>query len=83
MNELRNKLATQGLSRPTHDRVWAESWPGSGGASGSTPWPARILLSVLLSVLLLILPGSQLLLCRCSGCPCRRRTASPTGPSAP
>lgn len=58
MDELRNKLAAQGLSRPTHDRVLGGVMAGVGRRIGLDPWPARILLSILL----LILPGSQLLI---------------------
>ena len=58
MDELRNRLATQGLSRPTHDRVLGGVMAGVGRRIGLDPWPARILLSILL----LLLPGSQLLI---------------------
>lgn len=58
MDELRTTLATHGLSRPTHDRVLGGVMAGVGRRLGLDPWPARILLSVLL----LILPGSQLVL---------------------
>jgi len=58
MDELRNNLAARGLSRPAHDRVLGGVMAGVGRRCGLDPWPARIILTVLL----LLLPGSQLLL---------------------
>ncbi|MCW2713847.1 MAG: hypothetical protein JWN88_894 [Frankiales bacterium] len=58
MDELRNTLASKGLTRPTHDRVLGGVMAGVGRRFGLDPWPARIILSVLL----LIIPGSQLLI---------------------
>ncbi len=58
MDELRNTLATRGLTRPTHDRVLGGVMAGVGRRVGLDPWPARIILTVLL----LLIPGSQLLL---------------------
>lgn len=58
MDDVRNTLGRHGLVRPAHDRVLGGVLSGVGRRVGLDPWPARILLTVLL----LVVPGSQLLL---------------------
>lgn len=58
MDELRTKLGRQGLVRPTGDRVLGGVMAGVGRRFGLEPWPARLVISVLM----LVVPGSQLLL---------------------
>lgn len=58
MDEVRNKLAAQGLVRPRDERVLAGVMAGVGQRFGLDPWPARIVFTLLL----LLLPGSQLLI---------------------
>lgn len=58
MDELRTSLGRHGLVRPTGDRVLGGVMAGIGRRFGLDPWPARLVISVLL----LVVPGSQLLL---------------------
>ena len=58
MNDVRQSFAHQGLVRPTDDRVLAGVCAGLGRRFGLSPWTAR----VLFMVLLLVIPGSQLLI---------------------
>ena len=58
MDELRRNLASNGLVRPTDGRVLGGVMAGVGRRFGLDPWPARIILTLLL----LVVPGSQLLL---------------------
>ncbi len=58
MDELRGNLGRYGLVRPTGDRVLGGVMAGIGRRFGLEPWPARLVISVLL----LVVPGSQLLL---------------------
>lgn len=58
MNDVRQSFAHQGLVRPTDDRVLGGVCAGLGRRFGLSPWTAR----VLFMVLLLVIPGSQLLI---------------------
>jgi phage shock protein C len=58
MDNIRRSFAHQGLVRPRDRRVLGGVFAGLGRRFGLEPWPARILFSLLL----LIIPGSQLLL---------------------
>jgi phage shock protein PspC (stress-responsive transcriptional regulator) len=57
MNEISRSLAQQGLVRPTSGRVLGGVCAGLGRRFGIAPWPARILFVLLL----MVVPGSQLL----------------------
>ena len=58
MDELRTNLGRHGLVRATDDRVLGGVMAGIGRRFGLEPWPARLVITVLL----LVVPGSQLLL---------------------
>ncbi len=57
MNEIRARFADQGLVRPRDGRLLAGVVAGLGRRFGVAPWPARLLFVLIL----LIVPGSQLL----------------------
>lgn len=58
MNDIHRSLAQQGLVRPRDDRVLAGVCAGLGRRFGIAPWPARLLFVLLL----MVLPGSQILI---------------------
>jgi phage shock protein PspC (stress-responsive transcriptional regulator) len=58
MNDIRSTFARQGLIRPSEGRVLGGVLAGVGGRLGLTPWVSRLLFVLLL----LVLPGSQLLI---------------------
>jgi phage shock protein C len=58
MNDIHRSLAAQGLVRPREGRVLGGVFAGLGARFGLEPWPARILFMLLL----LVIPGSQILL---------------------
>ena len=58
MNEIHTRFADQGLVRPRQGRLLAGVVAGIGRRLGIDPWPARLLFVLVL----LILPGSQILL---------------------
>jgi phage shock protein C len=58
MNDIRDSFRTQGLVRPRDGRVLAGVCAGLGRRFGLDPWPARLLFVLLL----LVVPGSQLLI---------------------
>ena len=58
MNEIHARFADQGLVRPRNGRVLAGVAAGLGRRFGIDPWPARLLFVLIL----LVIPGSQLLL---------------------
>ena len=58
MDEIRRSFARAGLYRSRDDRVLAGVCTGLGRRVGIDPWPARILVLVLL----VVVPGSQLLI---------------------
>jgi phage shock protein C len=58
MNDIHQSLAANGLVRPLEGRVLGGVCAGLGARFGLEPWPARILFALLL----LAIPGSQILL---------------------
>ena len=58
MDNIRQSFAHQGLVRPRDGRILGGVFAGLGQRFGLEPWPARILFVLLL----LLVPGSQLLL---------------------
>jgi phage shock protein C len=57
VNDIRASLRRDGLVRPQEGRVLAGVCAGLGRRFGIDPWPARLLFVLLL----LVIPGSQLL----------------------
>jgi len=58
MNNIRESLGRQGLVRPRDERILGGVFAGLGRRFGLEPWPARLLFMLLM----LIIPGSQILL---------------------
>jgi phage shock protein C len=58
MNDVHDTFRRQGLVRPRDGRVLAGVCAGLGRRFGIDPWPARLLFVLLL----LVVPGSQLLI---------------------
>ena len=58
MNDIHQGFARQGLTRPSEGRVLGGVVAGLGRRLGIAPWPARILFVLLL----LLIPGSQILI---------------------
>src|SRR3954462_6858895 len=58
MNDIHHGFARQGLTRPTEGRVLGGVVAGLGRRLGIAPWPARILFVLLL----MVIPGSQILI---------------------
>ena len=58
MNEIHARFANEGLGRPRDGRVLAGVVAGLGRRFGIDPWPARLLFVLIL----LIIPGSQILI---------------------
>jgi phage shock protein PspC (stress-responsive transcriptional regulator) len=58
MNEIHGTFRGQGLVRPREGRILGGVIAGLGRRFGIDPWPARLLFTLIL----LILPGSQLLI---------------------
>lgn len=58
MNDIHDTFARQGLVRPTEGRLLGGVVAGLGRRLGINPWPARLLFVLLL----LVVPGSQILL---------------------
>ena len=58
MNDIHQGFARQGLTRPSDGRVLGGVLAGLGRRLGIAPWPARILFVLLL----LVIPGSQILI---------------------
>ena len=58
MNDIHATFAAQGLVRPRDGRVLAGVVAGLGRRFGINPWPARLLFVLLL----MVIPGSQLLI---------------------
>ena len=58
MNDVQNAFRNQGLVRPRDNRVLGGVCAGLGRRFGIGPWPAR----VLFLLILMILPGSQILI---------------------
>ncbi len=57
MNDVHTTFARQGLSRPESGRVLGGVCAGLGRRFGIAPWPARLLFVLIL----MVIPGSQLL----------------------
>jgi phage shock protein C len=57
MDDIRAAFAKQGLVRPRDSRVFGGVCAGVGRRLGLTPWTARLLFVLIL----MVLPGSQLL----------------------
>jgi phage shock protein PspC (stress-responsive transcriptional regulator) len=57
MDSIRNLFAQQGLYRSTEGRILGGVCAGVGRRFGLDPWPSRLLFVLLL----LVIPGSQLL----------------------
>jgi len=58
VNGVQNAFRNQGLTRPTRDRVLGGVCAGLGRRLGIGPWMARLLFVVIL----MVLPGSQILI---------------------
>ena len=58
MNDIHQSFAQQGLVRPREGRVLGGVCAGLGRRFGIAPWPARLLFVLLL----MLLPGSQILI---------------------
>jgi phage shock protein C len=58
MDDIRQSFARQGLVRPTESRVLGGVCAGIGRRFGLSPWTARLLFVVLL----MVIPGSQILI---------------------
>jgi len=58
MKDIHQSLRQQGLVRPSEDRVLGGVCAGLGRRFGIAPWPARILFVLLL----MVIPGSQILI---------------------
>jgi phage shock protein PspC (stress-responsive transcriptional regulator) len=58
MNDIHQSFARQGLVRPRDGRVLGGVCAGLGRRFGIAPWPARLLFVLLL----LVIPGSQILI---------------------
>jgi phage shock protein C len=58
VNDVQNAFRNQGLVRPRDNRVLGGVCAGLGRRFGIGPWPAR----VLFLLILMILPGSQILI---------------------
>lgn len=57
MGSIQDRFRGQGLTRPTEGRVLGGVCAGLGQRFGIAPWPARLLFLVIL----LVVPGSQLI----------------------
>jgi len=57
MGSIQERFRSQGLVRPTEGRILGGVCAGLGQKLGLEPWPARLLFIVVL----LLIPGSQLL----------------------
>lgn len=81
MNDIHESFRRQGLVRPRDGRVLAGVCAGLGRRFGIDPWPARLLFVAIL----LLLPGSQLLIYPVLWILMPRETtyAAPSAPSAP
>ena len=58
MNDIRLSFAQQGLVRPREERIFGGVCAGLGRRFGIAPWTAR----VLFVLLLMVIPGSQILI---------------------
>ena len=58
MNDIHSSFAQQGLVRPRDERLLGGVAAGLGRRFGIAPWPSRILFVLLL----MVIPGSQILI---------------------
>lgn len=58
MNNISSSMARRGLYRPRQERVIGGVCAGLGKRFGIAPWPARLLFILIL----MIIPGSQILI---------------------
>jgi phage shock protein PspC (stress-responsive transcriptional regulator) len=58
MDDIRHSLARQGITRSRNDRVLGGVCAGLGRRVGIDPWPARLIVLVLM----IVVPGSPLLI---------------------
>ena len=79
MNEIHARFADQGLVRPRDGRVLAGVVAGLGRRFGIDPWPARLLFVLIL----LIIPGSQILIYPLLWILMPREAVAPYGPPMP
>jgi phage shock protein C len=82
VNEIHARLAAEGLVRPRDGRVLAGVVAGLGRRFGIDPWPARLLFILIL----LVVPGSQILVYPLLWILMPREgtvPAAPAGPAAP
>ena len=79
MNEIHARFADQGLVRPRNGRVLAGVVAGLGRRFGIDPWPARLLFVLVL----LIVPGSQILVYPLLWILMPREGAVPAAPAGP
>ncbi|WP_426595753.1 PspC domain-containing protein [Cellulomonas sp. McL0617] len=81
MGTIHDSLAEQGLVRPIQGRVLGGVCAGLGRRFGIDPWPARLLFLLIL----LVLPGSQLLIYPILWIlmPTERVSYEPTAPAGP
>lgn len=57
MGSIQDRFRSQGLTRPSEGRILGGVCAGLGQRLGIDPWPARLLFLIVL----LVVPGSQLL----------------------
>lgn len=79
MNEIHARFADQGLVRPRDGRLLAGVIAGLGRRFGIDPWPARLLFVLIL----LIVPGSQILVYPLLWILMPKEGWAPTAPAAP
>ena len=69
MNDIRQSFAQYGLVRPREARILGGVCAGLGQRFGFTPWTARLLFALLL----MVIPGCQILVYRSCGSSCHQR----------
>ena len=79
MKDIHQGFARQGLIRPSEGRVLGGVVAGLGRRLGIAPWPARILFALVL----LLIPGSQILIYPILWILMRQSPASPPRRGAP
>lgn len=79
MNDIHARFAGQGLVRPREGRLLAGVVAGLGRRFGIDPWPARLLFVLVL----LVVPGSQILVYPILWILMPKEGWAPTTPAAP
>jgi phage shock protein PspC (stress-responsive transcriptional regulator) len=79
VNEIHARFANEGLVRPRDGRVLAGVVAGLGRRFGIDPWPARLLFVLIL----LVIPGSQILVYPLLWLLMPREGTAPYAPPAP